>query len=131
MRILLIEDDEQIRRSLMDRLVAEEVETVYEANNFGAALDLIPEADGVVCDDAFPFVAGEPPFEFAWMGMYDAARAQRKPFVLITADTGMWLDACHQGAEGYRKEHAPEAIVHLVQAVNRTGSRASLPVCRA
>jgi DNA-binding NarL/FixJ family response regulator len=119
MRILLIEDDEQTRRSLVNRLVTEDVETVYEATNFGAALDLMREADGIVCDDAFPFVSGEPPFEFAWMGMRDAARAQRKPFVLITADTGMWLEASHQGVEGYRKQYATEAIVHLVQAVSK------------
>jgi DNA-binding NarL/FixJ family response regulator len=118
-RILLIEDDEQMRQALMNRLMAENVDTIYQARDFGGALELIPEADGIVCDDAFPFVSGEPPFPFAWMGMHDAARAQKKPFVLITADNRMWLDASHQNVEAYRTQHATEAIAHLVQAVHK------------
>lgn len=119
MRILLIEDDEQTRQSLVNRLMAEDVDTVYQARDFGGALDLIANADGIVSDDSFPFVSGEPAFPFAWKGMHDAAQAQNKPFVLMTEDTGMWLDASRQDVEAYRKKHAMEAIAHLVRAVNQ------------
>jgi CheY-like chemotaxis protein len=125
MRILLIEDDEQMRRSLVDRLL-QDAEAVYEACDFGSAVDLIPDADGIVCDDAFPFVAGEPPFEFAWRGLHDAARAQRKPFVLLTEHTAMWLDASRQDVEVYRKRFVLEAIEHLVQAVGKNPPAAAM-----
>jgi hypothetical protein len=120
MRILLIQDDERMRRSLVNRLMAQGVETVYQASDFGSALDFIPMSDGILSDDAFPFVAGEPSFEFAWMGMHDAAREQRKPFVMITDSTEMWLDASHQNIEAYMEEFATEAISHLVQALKGT-----------
>jgi hypothetical protein len=119
MRILLIEDDHAMRRSLVDRLLAEGVETIYQASDFGRALDFVGDADGIVCDDAFPFVAGEPSFKFAWTGIRDAARAQGKPFVLITGDADMWLDASYQDVKAYRKKHASEAIVDLVETLTK------------
>jgi len=119
MKILLIEDDDQMRRALVDRLAAENVETVYNAGDFGGALNFIHDVDGVLCDDAFPFVEGEPPFEWAWLGMRDAARALEKPFVLIAGDSETWLEASHQDVQAYRKKYTADAVAHLVRTVSK------------
>jgi DNA-binding NarL/FixJ family response regulator len=119
MRILLIEDDDQMRRALVDRLASENVETVYNASDFDSALDSIHDVDGVLCDDAFPFVEGEPPFEWAWLGMRDAAQALGKPFVLIAGNPDAWLEASHQDVQAYRKRNTAEAVAHLVRTVGK------------
>jgi DNA-binding NarL/FixJ family response regulator len=122
MRILVIEDDTQMRQRLADQLASEGVETVYQASDFGSALDFIRDTDGILCDDAFPFVTGEPPFAWSWLGMRDAALALEKPFVLIASDSDAWLEASHQDIQAYRKKYAAEAVVHLVRTVSKNMS---------
>jgi DNA-binding response OmpR family regulator len=57
-RVLVIEDDDRMRRLLVDRLAAEGVEA-YEASTLTSALSLVRNADAVLCDDVFPVVAGK------------------------------------------------------------------------
>ncbi|HTV57167.1 MAG TPA: hypothetical protein VMI06_19905 [Terriglobia bacterium] len=117
MNVLVVGDDYEARQQLVDQLIAEDVDRVYEAANFEEALAVIRDADGIVCDAPFPIRKGEPAFELAWIGMRAAARAFRRPFVLVTEDEDMKLEALHEDTDAYLKAEAPEAIGDLVHAL--------------
>jgi CheY-like chemotaxis protein len=120
MRILVTDDDNQMRQLLVDRLLAEGVEIVDEATDLADALRFIQHVDGILCDDAFPLVAGGRPSQFAWSAMRDAALGLEKPFVLITGDPDTWLEAFHEGTQAFQKKYAPDAIFHLLHAVRNS-----------
>jgi CheY-like chemotaxis protein len=124
MKILVIEDDEQMRQTLVDHLMAQNVETVYQASTTAGALELIRDADAIVCDDTFPVFDGVPPFHLAWWAVRDAAEALRKPFVLLTGDLDTLLEALHEQTDAHLKEHAPEAIGHLFQLLGKGAAAA-------
>jgi CheY-like chemotaxis protein len=124
MKFLVIEDDEQARQTLVDQLMAQNVGTVYEAGDTARALEFIRDADAIVCDDASPVLDGEPPFHLAWWGLRDAAEALRKPFVLLTGDLDTLLEALHEETDAHLKEHAAEAIGHLVQLLGKGAAAA-------
>jgi DNA-binding NarL/FixJ family response regulator len=117
MKILIVEDDDETRHCLGDRLVAEGVEKVFEASDLAGALGVIRKADAILCDDAFPVTTGERPFELAWNTVYEAAQSLAKPFVLITTDQDTWFGALRQGVQVFKEQDAAEAVLHLVRSL--------------
>ena len=125
MNILVIEDNGPSRQKLIKMLIAEAVDTVWDVSTVENALALIRNADAILCDEQFPIAAGASPFRFAWVSLRDAARCLQKPFVLLTADPEMRLEALHQDTEAYLKpDQASEAVSRLVRAVGRRAAAA-------
>jgi DNA-binding NarL/FixJ family response regulator len=118
-RLLVVEDNDLMRQSLVDRLLVEGVEIVDEATDLADALRFIQHVDGVLCDDAFPLVPGGSPFEFAWSALRDAALGLEKPFVLITGDPDTWLEAIPEGTQAFQKKDAADAVFYLLHTVRK------------
>jgi CheY-like chemotaxis protein len=116
-RILIIEDDAEVRRALAERLIAEGVRTTYQTSDLAGALGLISYTDGILSDDAFPIIAGDPPSELAWKVARYAAQVLAKPFALIVSDTDTWLEALQEGAHAYERVDSAHAVAYLLRVV--------------
>jgi DNA-binding NarL/FixJ family response regulator len=117
MRVLIVEDNDEMRRCLANRLAAEGVETVFETSDLAGALGDIRKADAILCDDVFPIIRGNPPFELAWNAVHKAAQSLAKPFVLITTDEDTWFGALRQDIPAFKEQDAAEAVLHVVRSL--------------
>lgn len=70
-----------MRQTVVDRLVAYDVETVFEASNFHPALDFIRDADAIVSDCGFPIVLAIHAWHPHYMGEDILAGSPRACFV--------------------------------------------------
>ncbi len=85
MRLLIVEDEPVMMKALWDWFVFDGVE-VLEAANAETALELLDQADAVLCDGWFPY---QNRFQKSWALIYGAARKKEKRFVLMSGDVDL------------------------------------------
>lgn len=90
MNILIVEDYESLATILREFVIRRATQlnlavTVLEATTLVTALNLLPQADGVLCDGTFPYMTGAQPV-CNWESVSELARDWSIPFVLFSAD---------------------------------------------
>ena len=117
MNLLIVEDNKSLANCLrelaLDRAWAIIKLAVLEAENLEDALQLLPEADAVLCDGIFPDVPGGLPV-CNWQLVSDLAYARAIPFVLFSGDDTMVAVAESHGVLAFRKGLPAYMVVNVL-----------------
>ena len=106
MKILIVEDEPRIMKALWEWFTLGGVE-VLEAATAEKALELIDQADAILCDGWFPY---QQRFQKSWALIFGVARKKNKRFVLMSGDAGLIERARANDVPAVHKPFSFEAV---------------------